>query len=619
MASNVVSLLSSDEDEQNLDDTMVVSIPTPCLSNKTAQKRSALEAAKVASTTSAVMAGNTAISKHVSACIQSPKWGQRFSSTIHDPFLVSSLPTTTTTTKITATNISWEDLRLKLTDSDFIVLSAHALKKYEEMKFTSIPSPRKKSKVANKSTEKGNIYDRLENLVDAIHALARRTVSSSIKESVKPIPSSNNTNTPSYWKSGTGYGGGNTKGANDMKQAFTLQTKAHQRQATEDSSSKLLLDKALQQLKGCENDLLLHPVTSGAILRYFVPQCANYLSTSFDDICEREHLFTSVLSIISFFKKNPYYQHILHVPPDETSGKNKLEEEDNSPPPPSIEQLLSTLNRQASMFAVTLGSNKQSKEAKACMRLTTSIQACIGSSSSSSGNGNGRRRGGRDANNKNNKQSLADVVGSNGGPSSMSVDPVDLTSRSGQQIDSYVAVMNTMKIKTEKLLNGSKFSYHYRAQAQNVKSSQPKRLIRIGKELASLSNSLPIHDTSSVFVCIDEERPDCLKALIVGPAGTPYENGLFEFDIFLPSNYPNVPPKVILVTTGGGQIRFNPNLYAEGKVCLSLLGTWAGPGWHPNCTLLQVLISIQSLILVDEPFFNEPGFEKYQGTEAGVS
>lgn len=47
-----------------------------------------------------------------------------------------------------------------------------------------------------------------------------------------------------------------------------------------------------------------------------------------------------------------------------------------------------------------------------------------------------------------------------------------------------------------------------------------------------------------------------------------------------------------------------------GKVCLSLLGTWAGPGWEPGkSTLLQVLISIQSLIMVPQPMFNEPGYE----------
>ena len=51
-----------------------------------------------------------------------------------------------------------------------------------------------------------------------------------------------------------------------------------------------------------------------------------------------------------------------------------------------------------------------------------------------------------------------------------------------------------------------------------------------------------------------------------------------------------------LLTTGGGTVRFNPNLYANGKVCLSILGTWSGPGWSPVQSLASVLISIQSLM-----------------------
>lgn len=47
--------------------------------------------------------------------------------------------------------------------------------------------------------------------------------------------------------------------------------------------------------------------------------------------------------------------------------------------------------------------------------------------------------------------------------------------------------------------------------------------------------------------------------------------------------------QVKFLTTGGGCVRFNPNLYVCGKVCLSLLGTWSGPAWHPaTSTLLQV-------------------------------
>lgn len=43
----------------------------------------------------------------------------------------------------------------------------------------------------------------------------------------------------------------------------------------------------------------------------------------------------------------------------------------------------------------------------------------------------------------------------------------------------------------------------------------------------------------------------CCRALIIGPAETPYANGCFIFDIFLPSNYPNAPPQVLFLTTGG--------------------------------------------------------------------
>ena len=65
-----------------------------------------------------------------------------------------------------------------------------------------------------------------------------------------------------------------------------------------------------------------------------------------------------------------------------------------------------------------------------------------------------------------------------------------------------------------------------------------------------------------------------LRALILPSADTPYGGGAFEFDILLPPEYPNKPPSVQFLTTGGGKVGFNPNLYPCGKVCLSLLGTW---------------------------------------------
>jgi ubiquitin-protein ligase len=48
--------------------------------------------------------------------------------------------------------------------------------------------------------------------------------------------------------------------------------------------------------------------------------------------------------------------------------------------------------------------------------------------------------------------------------------------------------------------------------------------------------------------------------------------GLFEFHMFAPNTFPEAPPVVNLRTTGNGLVRFHPNLYSDGKVCLSLLG-----------------------------------------------
>lgn len=115
-----------------------------------------------------------------------------------------------------------------------------------------------------------------------------------------------------------------------------------------------------------------------------------------------------------------------------------------------------------------------------------------------------------------------------------------------------------------------------------------------------------------------EDRLDLLSVMIEGPKATPYEDGLFLFDIQLGQDYPSAPPMCHYISYCSD--RLNPNLYEDGKVCVSLLGTWSGRGtemWGPNSTLLQVIVSIQGLILVDEPYFNEAGYEKQRGSQQG--
>ncbi|XP_055367566.1 (E3-independent) E2 ubiquitin-conjugating enzyme UBE2O [Betta splendens] len=136
----------------------------------------------------------------------------------------------------------------------------------------------------------------------------------------------------------------------------------------------------------------------------------------------------------------------------------------------------------------------------------------------------------------------------------------------------------------------------------------------VRKEMALLATSLP----DGIMVKTFEDRMDLFSALIKGPTRTPYEDGLFLFDIQLPNIYPAVPPLFRYLSQCSGRV--NPNLYDNGKVCVSLLGTWIGKGterWTSKSSLLQVLISIQGLILVNEPYYNEAGFDSDRGLQEG--
>ncbi|PWA84111.1 ubiquitin-conjugating enzyme/RWD-like protein [Artemisia annua] len=136
---------------------------------------------------------------------------------------------------------------------------------------------------------------------------------------------------------------------------------------------------------------------------------------------------------------------------------------------------------------------------------------------------------------------------------------------------------------------------------------------KIQDEWKILEKGLP----GTIFVRVYETRMDLLRAVLMGPEGTPYHDGLFVFDVHFPPTYPDTPPMVYYYSGG---LRLNPNLYDCGKVCLSLLNTWTGNGnekWMPKkSTMLQVLVSIQALILNAKPFFNEPGYDdRYPGAE----
>jgi len=189
--------------------------------------------------------------------------------------------------------------------------------------------------------------------------------------------------------------------------------------------------------------------------------------------------------------------------------------------------------------------------------------------------------------------------------------------------EEYIRVMTPHSFGEVDFFNPDQEEYfhHFRALIKSETSSSAKKMRALVREATALASSLPLYLESSVFFRIDESRMDVMKCIITGPEDTPYAHGCFLFDIYCSNEFPAVPPQVNLQTTGSGSVRFNPNLYNCGKVCLSLLGTWrGGPNeqWNEaTTTLLQVFVSIQSLILVSQPFFNEPGYETLMNTTKG--
>lgn len=98
------------------------------------------------------------------------------------------------------------------------------------------------------------------------------------------------------------------------------------------------------------------------------------------------------------------------------------------------------------------------------------------------------------------------------------------------------------------------------------------------------------------------------QALIIGPKNTPYEHGFYLFEIQYPPDYPHKPP-TFKYCTNDGKVRFNPNLYICGKVCLSILNTWRGEKWTA-CQSISTVLLVLCTILNNKPLLNEPGISE---------
>lgn len=117
----------------------------------------------------------------------------------------------------------------------------------------------------------------------------------------------------------------------------------------------------------------------------------------------------------------------------------------------------------------------------------------------------------------------------------------------------------------------------------------------------------PLIDQGIYYI---HDETDIMKgyAMIIGPEDTPYFGGFYFFTLTYPFDYPHSPP-IVKYFTNGNRIRFNPNLYVCGKVCISLLNTWRGEQWTSCQTISTILLTLCT-ILCKNPLLNEPGISE---------
>ena len=114
--------------------------------------------------------------------------------------------------------------------------------------------------------------------------------------------------------------------------------------------------------------------------------------------------------------------------------------------------------------------------------------------------------------------------------------------------------------------------------------------------------------SEGIYYVHDENDSYKGYALIIGPSDTIYRYGYYYFKFIFPQDYPFSPPKAEYLTNANN-IRFNPNLYRNGKVCISILNTWRGEQWTSCQTIRSILLSLLSLFH-NKPLLNEPGINE---------
>eukprot|EP01100_Stratorugosa_tubuloviscum_P004714 TRINITY_DN2191_c0_g7_i1.p1 TRINITY_DN2191_c0_g7~~TRINITY_DN2191_c0_g7_i1.p1 ORF type:complete len:152 (+),score=67.40 TRINITY_DN2191_c0_g7_i1:87-542(+) len=123
--------------------------------------------------------------------------------------------------------------------------------------------------------------------------------------------------------------------------------------------------------------------------------------------------------------------------------------------------------------------------------------------------------------------------------------------------------------------------------------------LNLSKRIVKETQRLHAEPVPGISATPHENNMRYFDVIIAGPSSSPYEGGIFRLELFLPEEYPMVPPKVRFLTK-----IYHPNIDRLGRICLDILKD----KWTPALQIRTALLSIQLLLSTpnpDDPLANE--------------
>merc|ERR1712028_109467 len=122
---------------------------------------------------------------------------------------------------------------------------------------------------------------------------------------------------------------------------------------------------------------------------------------------------------------------------------------------------------------------------------------------------------------------------------------------------------------------------------RSISGNSAKRLLMELKQVASGATGVWMHSGEGVHIFPAEDSLQFWRALIEGPAGSPFEGGVFALNVIIPDGYPMEAPRITFETP-----IYHCNVNDSGKICLNLLHD----AWSPALTVPKCLEAIRILM-----------------------